>query len=180
MLKYKKISTFVRCGIKMKSLFRVLAVLILCLSVLFTFTACKDDEIYAGSDDFESYPDYWNGFNEDSGDIYLPDTNSTASGTAQGSGDSDDSNVSSDDYTANFTDDEDDTESKVESKVEETTSSKVDDSTDTDNDGTPDVDDTDDDNDGITDDKDPDDDNDGTTDDEEKPDYGNQGPLVFF
>ena len=144
---------------------KLITVLTLCIAVLFAFTACKEDEIYAGSEDFESYPDYWNDFNEDSGDIYIPDkNNSTGDGNSSSNGDTTSSEV--EDWTANFDEDEETTSSKIE--------------TDTDKDGTPDTDDTDDDNDGITDDKDPDDNNNGTPDDEEKPDYGNQGPLVFF
>ncbi len=139
---------------KIKSLLRLIVVLALCLSVLCVFTACKDDEIYAGSDDFQSYPDYWNDFNDDSGDIYIPDTpNDTTSGDSTGSSNDGTTSSEEEDWTANFTEDED----------EDTTSSVV----DTDKDGTPD-------------DTDPDDNNNGTPDDEEKPDYGNQGPLVFF
>ena len=51
---------------------KLMMVFMLCIAVLFAFTACKEDEIYAGSEDFESYPDYWNDFNDDSGDIYIP------------------------------------------------------------------------------------------------------------
>ena len=157
---------FVRDNMKTTLFIKLMMVFMLCIAVLFAFTACKEDEIYAGSEDFESYPDYWNDFNDDSGDIYIPDTNSPA-----GDGNSSNDGTTSsevEDWTANFDEDED----------EDVTSSKTE--TDTDKDGTPDTDDTDDDNDGITDDKDPDDDNNGTPDDEEEPDYGNQGPLVFF
>ena len=143
---------------KTKSLLRLIVVLALCLSVLCVFTACKDDEIYAGSDDFQSYPEYWNNFNDDSGDLYIPnDTNSSSNNS--------DDETSSEDFTVNFTEDDDQVISGDR---------------DTDKDGTPDDKDTDDDNDGKPDDKDNDDDNDGTPDDEEKPDYGNQGPSVFF
>ena len=148
---------------KTKLLVKFIVVLSLCLAVCFVFTACKDDEIYAGSDDFQSYPDYWNDFNDDSGDIYIPNTDKVTSGDTQNS-DGDSSNTSSEDFTANFTEGDDDNTSDV---------------TDTDRDGTPDVDDNDDDNDGIPDDKDKDDNGNGTPDDEEKPDYSNQGPLVF-
>ena len=161
---------------KTKLAIKLLVVTSLCLAALLLFTACKDDEIYAGSEDFQSYPEYWNDFNNNTGDIYIPDTNSTTSGNSKpdenGSNDSSNtsSDVSSDDFTANFIEDDEEEESKP------TSSEKV----DTDKDGTPDVEDPDDDNDDIPDDKDPDDDNDGIPDEEEKIDYGNQGPLVYF
>lgn len=140
-------------------LFKLTIVLSLCLAIIFVFTACKDKEIYAGSDDFQSYPEYWNDFNDDSGDITVPNGNTSNNVETPG-----------EDPNANFTpDDEDDTSS-------DSTSSDV----DTDDDGTPDSTDPDDDNDGTDDSEDTDDDNDGTPDSEEKPDYGNQGPLVFF
>ncbi len=151
-----------------QSLFMKLVLAVcLCFVVAFTFIACKDKEIYAGSDDFQSYPDYWNDFNDDSGDIYIPNhQGSTSQGDNDGSSSNDSSNdTSSEDFTANFTDDEE----------EQNSSSTV----DTDKDGTPDEVDPDDDNDGVTDDKDDDDDGDGTPDDEENK-HGNQGPLVFF
>lgn len=150
-------------------LIKLMIVLSLCLAVLFAFTACKDDEIYAGSDDFESYPDYWNDFNEDSGDIYIPDTNSNLASDNNASSNDGTTSSEVEDWTANFTEDEDEDDDVTSSKTE----------TDTDKDGTPDSEDPDDDNDGIIDDKDPDDNNNGTPDDEEKPDYGNQGPLVY-
>lgn len=148
---------------------KILIAVCLCSIAVFTFTACRDKEVYAESSDFESYPEYWNGFNSDSGDIYIPDNNSTSGiGSTNNSSSYDnstpDDNYSSEleDWTANFIEDD-----------EETTSSEV----DTDKDGIVDDKDTDDDNDGITDDKDPDDDNDEIK-DEDEADYGNQGPLV--
>lgn len=157
-----------RDNMKTKLLVKLMVVLSLCLAVLFVFTACKDDVIYAGSDDFQSYPEYWNDFNDDdSGDIILPNGNASNTETP------------GEDPNANFTpDDEDDTSS--DSNTSSETDADKDTDKDTDNDGTPDSTDPDDDNDGTDDSEDTDDDNDGTPDSEEKPDYGNQGPLVFF
>ena len=158
---------FVRCGVMKSNLSAKLFIAIsFCLILMLAFTACKDKEIYAESSDFESYPDYWNDFNNNTGDIYIPNTQNSSSSNSEGSNSSNsDEQTSSEDWTANFTDDEED----------DNTSSAV----DTDKDGTPDDTDSDDDNDGVTDDKDSDDDGDGTPDDEENK-YGNQGPLVFF
>lgn len=158
---------------------KLIIVFCLCVVFLLAFTACKDKEIYAESSDFESYPEFWNDFNDDStGDIFVPDLdanstitsdddNSTDSSNASSSGDASSSNnaTESDDFTANFGDDDED----------ENTSSSV----DTDNDGTPDNTDTDDDNDGTPDVDDPDDDGDGTPDKDEG-NYGNQGPIYLF
>lgn len=59
---------------KSKLLAKLLFTVCLCLATAFIFTACKDKEIYANHSDFESYPEYWNSFNSNTGDIYLPDT----------------------------------------------------------------------------------------------------------
>ena len=98
---------------KSKLLAKLLCTVCLCLATAFIFTACKDKEIYANHSDFESYPEYWNSFNSNTGDIYLPDTDGNndkgnASGTSSAvSGTSGNvSDTSSDDYTANFDDDE--------------------------------------------------------------------------
>ena len=147
---------------KTKLLLKLIIVLSLCLAVLLVFASCKDKEIYAGSDDFQSYPEYWNDFNnDDSGDLILPNGSNSSNETPD------------EDPNANFTPDDDEDNSSSDN-----TSSETD--TDTDKDGQPDSTDPDDDNDGVTDDKDDDANGDGTLDEEEKPDYGNQGPLVFF
>jgi len=39
--------------------------------MLFSLTACKEDVVYVGDSDFESYPDYWNDFNN-TDNIYVP------------------------------------------------------------------------------------------------------------
>lgn len=98
---------------KSKLLAKLLFTVCLCLATAFIFTACKDKEIYANHSDFESYPEYWNSFNNNTGDIYVPDTdgnnvNDNTSGTSSGvSGTSGSAaDTSSDDYTANFEDDE--------------------------------------------------------------------------
>ena len=143
-----------------KSFVKLMIVMLLCLSVVVAFTACKDDGKKVDKND-ESQPNTSSeeskNDDEGSGDIYIPN----------GSVDVD----PNENPDANFEDD----------------------NTDTDKDGTPDVDDPDDDNDGVLDedetDNDKTDDNNDTSNkeednnsssDEEKPDYGNQGPIVFF
>ncbi len=150
---------------------KLIITMCLCFVVSLTFVACKDKEVFAESSDFESYPEYWNDFNDE---IFVPDTSDGITGdnnqTSDGSDSSSNDNTTSseyEDWTANITDDDD----------ENTASGEV----DTDKDGISDNKDPDDDNDGVTDDKDPDDDNDGVRDEEEnkdKTDYGNQGPFV--
>ena len=106
------------CEVIMKSnlLAKLLISVCLCLVAAFTFTACKDKEIYANHSDFESYPEYWNSFNQEAGEIYIPDAggnsvDSASSNTSSGASGSSDSSkdtdiTSSDDYTAYFEDDE--------------------------------------------------------------------------
>ncbi len=156
----------------MKSNFptKLVVALCLCLIAALTFVACKDKEVFAESSDFESYPEYWNDFNDE---IFVPDIDDSTTGdndlTSNGSDNSLNNSTTSseeEDWTANFTEDD---------KDEDTTSSEI----DTDKDNIPDDKDPDDDNDGITDDKDPDDDNDGIK-DEDEADYGNQGPIMLF
>lgn len=118
----------------------------LCLIAALTFTACKDKEIYAESSDFESYPDYWNDFNDEPDDIYVPDNNSNTGDT------------SSDDWTANF-DDDDDTSSEVDTDKDGITNKN---DSDIDGDGVKNEDDSDIDGDGVDNDKDSDIDGDGT------------------
>ena len=61
---------------------------VLCLILVsaLTFTACREKSVYAENSDFESYPEYWNSFNDSSddteGEIYLPD--GTVAVTASG------------------------------------------------------------------------------------------------
>ena len=49
---------------KSKLSIKLLITACLCAVALLTFTACKDKSIYAEKEDFESYPEYWNAFNE--------------------------------------------------------------------------------------------------------------------
>ncbi len=159
---------------KLNLLAKLLIAVCLCLITALTFVACKDKEIYAESSDFESYPDYWNDFNDDNGDIYVSKEDQTNTITtpsdddASTTSDGDELTSSEKEFVSNFKDNigENDEE-------DDNTSSTV----DTDNDGTPDDTDTDDDNDGVTDDKDDDDDGDGILDKNEA-DYGHQGPFV--
>ena len=73
---------------------KLIIAIFLCLIMALTFTACRDKEIYAESSDFESYPDYWNDFNEDHGDLYVPDSDDTSTNETidWGDTDGDDSN----------------------------------------------------------------------------------------
>lgn len=82
-----------------------------CVLMVLTFSACKDREVYANKSDFESYPEYWNSFNEDTtGDIFVPDDNkSNTASTSSGNSSSTDNTNNADtpdddggDYTANF------------------------------------------------------------------------------
>ena len=43
--------------------------------VALLFTACSEKDIYAENSDFESYPDYWNSFNQNTtgDDLYIVD-----------------------------------------------------------------------------------------------------------
>lgn len=43
---------------------------VLCLILVsaLTFTACREKSVYAENSDFESYPEYWNSFNDSSDD----------------------------------------------------------------------------------------------------------------
>ena len=147
---------FVGCW-RMKSKFRakLFMVLCLCLIAVFSFTACKDKAIYAEPDDFESYPDYWNDFNDE---MIVPDTSNPVTNP---------SGTETPGETPDFSEDEEVPADRV----------------DTDKDGVPDVDDSDDDNDGIPDKEDPDDNNNGILDDDEEndkeeEDFGNQSPFV--
>ena len=110
----------------------------LCLITVFVFASCKEKEVYANNSDFESYPEYWNSFNEDTtGDVYVPDTDDSSKGNVSStSSEQSSSDPDFGDYEANFEEDED-----------EDTSSNI----DTDNDGIPDISDSDDDNDGTED-----------------------------
>ena len=133
---------FVGCGcMKSNLIAKVLIAVCLCLITALTFTACKDKEIYAESSDFESYPDYWNDFNEDSGELYVPDNNV----------DSDSDDTVSEDWTANFIEDDEDDTNRV----------------DTDGDGAPNQSDPDIDGDGIENKDDPDVDGDGIENDKD-------------
>ncbi len=129
----------------------------LCAVFLLAFAACKEKQVFADSDDFESYPEYWNDFNDNNGDIYIPNSNNSQTNST------DDTN--SDDPNANFDDDD-------ESDIEFT-------EPDNDADGTPDVTDPDDDNDGIPDDDDDDSNGNDIPDDEETSSETteHQGPL---
>ena len=61
---------FVRCRFMKSKLFlKIFIAVCLCAILALAFTACKDKEIYAESSDFESYPDYWNDFNENTNDV---------------------------------------------------------------------------------------------------------------
>lgn len=84
--------------------------------VALLFTACSEKDIYAENSDFESYPDYWNSFNQNTtgDDLYIvdPSDKTTIAGdnSAESGSDKDtSSNTSSEveDWTANFVDDED-------------------------------------------------------------------------
>lgn len=102
----------------MKSKLFIKFLISVCVSslMILTFSACKDREVYANNSDFESYPEYWNSFNENTnGDIFVPDngkdknTTSTSSGNSTPSGESADKTNTGDtsteedgDYTANF------------------------------------------------------------------------------
>lgn len=122
---------FVRCRFMKSKLFlKIFIAVCLCAIVAFAFTACKDKEIYAESSDFESYPDYWNDFNEE---MYVPETLPSTPGETPDFSEDDDENTTSDtvDTDKDGTPDVDDT--------------------DDDNDGKPDTEDPDDDNDGIKD-----------------------------
>ena len=103
---------------------KILIAVCLCLITALTFTACKDKDIFADSSDFESYPEYWNNFNDE---IFVPDKNNGLSSTtsSEDNTNSSESETSSEeDWTANLTVSDDDT----------TTSNTV----DTDKDGIPD------------------------------------------
>lgn len=82
----------------MKSNLHIKVFITVCFSLiaLLTISACKDGDVYAESSDFDLYPDSWNDFNKDNGDIYVSDTTTTA-----------EDETSSDDWTANFFGDED-------------------------------------------------------------------------
>lgn len=136
---------------------KLLITVCLCLITALTFVACKDKDIYAESSDFESYPDYWNDFNNDNGDIYVSKEDQSNTSTTP---DTDNSNSSDgDELTSSEKDFIEDFKNNID-KEDDNTSSTI----DTDNDG-------------VTDDKDTDDDGDGIPDDDEV-DYGNQGPFV--
>lgn len=113
----------------------------LCLITVFVFASCKEKEVYANNSDFESYPEYWNSFNEDTtGDVYVPDTDDSSKGNVSStSSEQSSSDPDFGDYEANFEEDEDEESGDTSS------------SDDTDADGLPDNTDPDDDNDGITD-----------------------------
>lgn len=116
------IKIFVICeGIVIKNTITKLSV-VLCLILVsaLTFTACREKSVYAENSDFESYPEYWNSFNDSSddteGEIYLPDRTDTTNNVESSAEDktnsstsTEDTEASSDDPTANFTEDEDDT-----------------------------------------------------------------------
>lgn len=154
----------------MKSNLSIKLIIAICLSFVLalTFTACKDKEIYAESSDFESYPEYWNDFNEDHGDLYV-------------SG-SDTSSEDNDDWTAN--EDDDNTSSDVDTDNDSITNDK---DTDIDGDGVDNKDDNDVDGDGVENDKDPDIDGDGAENEDDDTPEGpteedksdkNEGPFV--
>lgn len=159
---YIKNVCFARCWrLKSNLLIKCLTAICLCAVFALTFTACRDKEVFADTSDFESYPEYWNDFNDD---IYVP--NNSNSTTNNSSGNSSITPPSDDeDWTANFIEDDDESNTFED--------------TDTDNDGLTDNVDPDDDNDGIPDESDPDDDNDGTPDTDDV-DNGNQGPFVPY
>lgn len=158
---------------KTKLLVKLTVVLALCIAVLCAFTACKDDEVYAGSDDFQSYPDYWNDFNKNTGDIYIPSANG---GTinSQGGSDADAEDNSSDDFTANFTEDDEKVltgnNSGSSGNASQNNSNKE--NTDSSNEGSGNSG-----NSGNESGNESDNESDNSS---SNPDYGNQGPLVFF
>lgn len=154
---------------------KIFIALCLTLILLLTFSACKDKEIFAETSDFESYPDDWNNFNEDSGedsdDIFVPQNSSDTPGE-----------------TPDFSDDD---------VISDTTSSTVSDTDgdgkpnhrddDIDNDGEKNENDDDIDGDGVENEKDPDKDGDGTTNEGDPTPEGpsgddsnhtNEGPFV--
>ena len=148
---------FVRGILKSNLPAKLLIAVCLCLITALTFVACKDKDIYAESSDFESYPDYWNDFNNDNGDIYVSKEDQSNTSTTP---DTDNSNSSDgDELTSSEKDFIEDFKNNID-KEDDNTSSTI----DTDNDG-------------VTDDKDTDDDGDGIPDDDEV-NYGNQGPFV--
>lgn len=150
---------------------RLLIAACLCLIMLLTFTACKDEEVFAETSDFESYPDYWNDFNDTEDDIYIPNSSDSTGSEV----------LEAPDFSL---DDEDDTSSKVDTDGD----GKPNDSdTDIDGDGIKNEADSDIDGDGTENDKDNDKDGDGTTNEgdltpdgpSEKDDNGKmEGPLV--
>lgn len=170
----KKMFVFVRDIMKSNLPAKIFIAVCLCLVTALTFTACKDKEIYAESSDFESYPDYWNDFNEDNGELYVPD-NDDISGSSGSS--------SEEDWTANFIDDEEEDIDKVDTDGDGNPNQS---DPDIDGDGTENKDDPDVDGDGVENEKDPDIDgddipNEGDTDEDGTVgnDSGvNEGPFV--
>lgn len=151
---------------------KLLIMTALCLILAFAFTACKEKDVFVTNSDFESYPDYWNSFNESASE----DNNDK----------SDNTSTDSKTDTASDTDDTADNNSS-----EEVLDYEIFDSVnDADNDGIVDKDDPDDDNDGIPDDKDTVDDNNSIIDNNssDTDDSGNnennnkdkESPIVWF
>ena len=163
---------FVRCQFVKSNIFAkiFIAICILLVAAL-TFTACKDKTIYAENSDFESYPDYWNDFNN--GDLYVPEDNNSSGAESD-----------NEDWTANLGDD-DTSSTPVDTDNDGKPNTK---DRDIDGDGVKNEDDTDIDGDGIPNDKDDDIDgddipNEGDTDPDgtsgNKSDT-NEGPFVPF
>lgn len=131
---------------------------LLCLLLITAFAGCKEKAIYAENSDFQSYPDYWNSFNQNSnGDVYIPNgkdnttteaanTSESTSGSNTGTDNKSSADTSSDDWTANFGSDD----------MTDNSSTSGDNNSSADNSGS---------------------DNGDTSKDNSS---GNQGPLVFF
>lgn len=147
-----------------KTVSKISFVICLLSMVALLFTACSEKDIYAENSDFESYPDYWNSFNQNTtgDDLYIVDpsdkTTTAGDNSAESGSDKDtSSNTSSEveDWTANFVDDEDNNNNN----------------NDNDNDNSNDNDNNSNDNGNG---------NDSSIPDNEENKNSNQGPLVFF
>lgn len=145
---------------------RLIIAFCMCLVMSLAFTACKDEEVYAGSSDFESYPDYWNDFNDDTAeDIYVPKDPSDTPGETPDFSDDDTSNTTS-------------SSSVPDTDGDGVTNNK---DSDIDGDGIKNPDDDDIDGDGVKNEDDNDVDGDGTVNEKDPTPEGpknNEGPLV--
>ncbi len=86
-------------------------VVCLILVFVFCFSACAKKDVYADEDDFKSYPEYWNSFNDssDSGDVMIDFSDETTSKDELG------------DPNANFTDDDTGSDTNKNESSEEQT-----------------------------------------------------------